>query len=185
MKYPTQLVNLSLGSILVLSGNIQAEVIAVTNHACYNNVGLEPLDLFVHMQEREKVIGHPSSERFFMSTEDYENYKQDFDYVRRITFYKPKGPKDIHIDIQRPSTGKIGTPTIYDASGSTVPSGKPAFKWAPVTGGVTFENTDQKITTVTAKPASDSGLNAITTLTVTDTVCDIDDTVQFNVNYKP
>lgn len=185
MKYPTQLANLSLGSILLLSGNIQAEVIAITNQACFNNIGSEPRSRFLHAQEKKKVTGHRVPENFYMSTDDYEKFKQDIVNVINITFYEPKGPKDIHIDIQRPSTGKIGTPTIYDASSSTVPSGKPAFEWSSVTDGLTFENTDQKTTTVTAKPASDSGLNAYTSLTVRDTVCNIQDTVQFNVNYKP
>jgi maltooligosyltrehalose synthase len=141
------------------------------------------------LRRGRKNPDNPSKKRespqVYVSKEDYEKYMQPNSAWQEVTLYNRKSKNAIHIDIKRPDIGKIGTPTIYDASGSTVPSGKPAFKWAPVTGGVTFENTDQKITTVTAKPASDSGLNAITTLTVTDTVCDIDDTVQFNVNYKP
>ena len=198
MKYSKQLIGLSLGSILILSSGVKAEVIAITDQACFKEDSTESFSTFKEKQKEEEarkaelheLAPELASDRktnpIYLSKEDFEIFKQgtETNVMRRVTLYKKKGNDSIHIDIQRPDSGKINTPTVYNASASKVPSGNIAYQWESVTGGLTFSDTDKATTTVTARSASNSGLNAFTKLTIRDTLCNISSSTQFNVNYK-
>ncbi|WP_208671524.1 hypothetical protein [Pseudomonas arsenicoxydans] len=187
MKYSKLLISFSLGTTLTLSSNIMAAVVAITDTTCFEKSKMQNLVVFINERTLEDKLPAPS---IYLLQKDFDMYKKyehtqppEPDNLSVITSYKLKDREAIHIDIQRPTSGKIGVPTTYDATASRVPSGKPAFHWGPVTGGLTFDKTNEPIVTVTTSPESNSSLRAITSLSVIDTVCKISQTTQFTVDY--
>ncbi|MBA4273221.1 hypothetical protein [Pseudomonas sp. MF6776] len=93
-----------------------------------------------------------------------------------------KTSKDIHLDVKRPDSGKVNVEYVYDASNSKTPSGTKIYKWEKVTGGYEFlDPTDQ----ATIRVKAEDGVNAHTRIIVSDPVCGISSTAQFNVNFYP
>lgn len=196
MKHHTLAITLSLCGVIYAS-NTLAEFLVKPNDACY----IKSLKISAKEYKELKDSIRPSRYQEIWNPGPYISQK-DYDFIKSngidklearddnedwprdfLQTYMEIQPRHLSIDIKKPSTGKIGEPTVYDASASTVPSGNREFYWEAVTGGLTFDSTNSPTVTVTARNASNSGLNAYTRLKLTDATCKISQTIQFNVNY--
>ncbi|MCM2460738.1 hypothetical protein ACIPQ1_18560 [Pseudomonas sp. LARHCG127] len=94
--------------------------------------------------------------------------------------------KPIHIDIQRPDSGKMSESATYNASGSRTPSGQIGYEWKEGTGGLQYTSFSDAIITVTPipkNPGEGGGRNVFTKLTIHDPVCGFSQSTEFNVNF--
>jgi hypothetical protein len=95
-------------------------------------------------------------------------------------------PLPIHIDIQRPDSGKMSESATYNASGSRTPSGQIGYEWKEGTGGLQYTSFSDAIITVTPipkNPGEGGGRNVFTKLTIHDPVCGFSQSTEFNVNF--
>lgn len=88
--------------------------------------------------------------------------------------------KRIMINVQVPPSGVVGQSTVYDASGSTTPSGNISYQWVARSGGLTFSSYSGPSISVSAS----TSINAYTRLIVSDNVCGFTESTEFNVNYQ-
>jgi hypothetical protein len=92
-------------------------------------------------------------------------------------------PKEIHIDVKRPDSGKANTEYVYDASNSKTPSGTVAYKWERVSGGFELLGPTDQATIKVKAAQSENGVNSYTRITVVDPVCGTSSEARIDVNY--